>query len=156
MIWIPSDTIGFNAKQRQTECWVAGVYQGEIWKAVAKWISHGCSRPLVPALALIQVHIGRGVSYLVQIHGFALKPLGSSLRQSSFSHLPSPLPHFSCSQQLPVFQNISCVCFVIYLLDFFFFLIVIGVWGQGIFLCIPAEWTVLHLKSLYHNRWFNI
>lgn len=121
MIWIPSDTIGFNAKQRQTECWVAGVYQGEIWKAVAKWISHGCSRPLVPALALIQVHIGRGVSYLVQIHGFALKPLGSSLRQSSFSHLPSPLPHFSCSQPLPVFQNISCVCFVIYLLDFFFF-----------------------------------
>lgn len=42
MLWIPSDIFNFSVKHRQTEFWVAGVYQKEIWEAVDKWVSRNC------------------------------------------------------------------------------------------------------------------
>lgn len=79
---------------------------------------------------------GSNTQFCSQTFGLIIMP--TFILTPSISSLPVLL--------LPAIANVSehLVCVFCYLLiGFFFFLIVIGVWGQGIFLCIPVEWTVL-------------
>lgn len=117
---------------RQTEFWVAGTYQRESWKAVDKWINHGCWRPLQSAGCCLGIHSGShwkrrflpgsNTRFCSQNFGLIIKP--TIILTPSTSSPPVLL--------LPAIVNVSedLVCVFCYLFICFFFFFNCN-WGLG-------------------------